>query len=177
MKLPPQAGQALPGAGAIMAALDVAAGRSRVVDGAVRDALIGLQVSDVDLATRLQPGEVVERLEAAGLKAVPTGIDHGTITAVAPDFVMEVTTLRRDVSTDGRRATVAFTDDWREDAARRAFTFNALSANPVTGAIFAYFGGLEDRSEEHTSELQSLMRISYAVFCLNKKKQIIITTN
>src|SRR3546814_12933683 len=72
------------------------------------------------------------RLEAAGLKAVPTGIDHGTITAVAPDFVMEVTTLRRDVSTDGRRATVAFTDDWREDAARRDFTFNALSANPVT---------------------------------------------
>src|SRR3546814_4446416 len=81
MKLPPQAWQALPGAGAIMAALDVAAGTSRVVGGAVRDALIGLQVSDVDLATRLQPGEVVERLEAAGLKAVPTGIDHGTITA------------------------------------------------------------------------------------------------
>src|SRR3546814_14241069 len=115
MKLPPQAWQALPGAGAIMAALDVAAGTSRVVGGAVRDALIGLQVSDVDLATRLQPGEVVERLEAAGLKAVPTGIDHGTITAVAPDFVMEVTTLRRDVSTDGRRATVAFTVAWRGD--------------------------------------------------------------
>lgn len=149
MKLPPQAWQALPGAGAIMAALDVAAGTSRVVGGAVRDALIGLQVSDVDLATRLQPGEVVERLEAAGLKAVPTGIDHGTITAVAPDFVMEVTTLRRDVSTDGRRATVAFTDDWREDAARRDFTFNALSANPVIGEIFDYFGGLEDLRRHH----------------------------
>src|SRR3546814_6257574 len=129
MKLPPQAWQALPGAGAIMAARDVAAGTSRGVGGAVRDALIGLQVSDVDLATRLQPGEVVERLEAAGLKAVPTGIDHGTITAVAPDFVMEVTTLRRDVSTDGRRATVAFTDDWREAAARRELDRNSTRLN------------------------------------------------
>src|SRR3546814_1402510 len=146
-----------------MAGRGVAAGTWRGVGGAGRDAWIGREVSDVDLATRIQPGEVVERLEAAGLKAVPTGIDHGTITAVAPDIVMEVTTLRRDVSTDGRRATVAYTDDWREDAARRDFTFNALSANPVDGEIF-------DRSEEHTSELQSLMRISYAVFCLKTKQ-------
>src|SRR3546814_14632780 len=109
MKLPPQAWQALPGAGAIMAALDVAAGTSRVVGSAVRDALIGLQVSDVDLAIRLQPGEVVERLEAAGLKAVPMGISHGTLTGVAIDFVMELNTLSSPVSTYGRGRTVCFT--------------------------------------------------------------------
>lgn len=149
MRLPPQPWQALPGARAIMRALDAEGGQTRVVGGAVRDALLGIGVSDVDFATRLVPAEVVERLEAAGLKAVPTGIDHGTVTAVAPDMAIEVTTLRRDVSTDGRRATVAYTDDWREDAARRDFTFNALSANPVDGAVFDYFGGLEDLRRHH----------------------------
>src|SRR3546814_14859248 len=120
MKPPPQAWQALPGAGAIMAALDVAAGTSRVVGGAVRDALIGLQVSDVDLATRLQPGEVVERLEAAGLKAVPTGIDHGPITAVAPDLAMAVTRQRRAVPTAVRRATGALTYHCLAEGAHRS---------------------------------------------------------
>jgi poly(A) polymerase len=119
-------------------------GLTRYVGGAVRDDLLGLPVSDVDLATRLRPAEVVERLEKAKIKAVPTGIDHGTITAVSDGHTFEITTLRRDVSTDGRRATVAFTGDWKEDAARRDFTINALSADPATGEIFDYFGGLDD---------------------------------
>jgi len=119
-------------------------GLVRYVGGAVRDALLGLPVSDLDLATALLPDEVSRRVKAAGFKAVPTGIAHGTITAVLPSGPVEVTTLRRDVSTDGRRATVAFTDDWREDAARRDFTINALSADPVSGEVHDYFGGLDD---------------------------------
>lgn len=119
-------------------------GNARIVGGAVRDTLLGIETSDVDLATPHDPREVMTRLEAAGIKAVPTGIEHGTITAVSSDEVYEVTTLRRDVSTDGRRATVAFTDDWREDAARRDFTFNALYADPASGQLFDYFGGIAD---------------------------------
>ncbi|MEO5772821.1 MAG: CCA tRNA nucleotidyltransferase [Sphingomicrobium sp.] len=133
-----------PGMAKLLDALGANEGLSRYVGGAVRDELLGLQGSDVDLATRLHPQEVVRRLEAAGIKAVPTGIEHGTITAVSKSQVVEVTTLRRDVSTDGRRATVAFTDDWKEDAARRDFTINALSADPLSGEIFDYFGGLAD---------------------------------
>lgn len=119
-------------------------GLTRYVGGAIRDDLLDLPVSDVDLATRIQPPEVVQRLEKARIKAAPTGIEHGTVTAVSDGHPYEVTTLRRDVSTDGRRATVAFTDDWEEDAARRDFTINALSADVGTGEIFDYFGGLED---------------------------------
>jgi poly(A) polymerase len=128
----------------LLAALDAKGGSTRFVGGCVRDALLGLEQSDVDLATRLTPDEVVKRLEAAHIKAVPTGIAHGTITAVAAGTPVEVTTLRRDVSTDGRRATVAFTDDWTADAARRDFTINALSADPLSGEVFDYFGGLDD---------------------------------
>lgn len=116
----------------------------RAVGGAVRDTLAGLPVSDVDLATRWLPKEVVERLQSVGIKAVPTGIAHGTITAVADGKVYEVTTLRRDVSTDGRHATVAFTNDWAEDAARRDFTINALYANPLSGEVYDPTGGLAD---------------------------------
>jgi poly(A) polymerase len=141
MKLPSQPWMAREGTQRI---LDALAGETRVVGGAVRDGLLGLTVSDVDLATRLRPEEVISRLESAGLKAVPTGIAHGTVTAVADDSVIEVTTLRRDVTTDGRHATVAFSDDWREDAARRDFTINALYADPATGELFDYFGGLDD---------------------------------
>lgn len=119
----------------------------RVVGGAVRDTLLGLPVADLDLATRLSPDTVVARLKAADMRAVPTGIAHGTVTAILPSGPVEVTTLRRDVSTDGRHATVAFTDDWREDAARRDFTMNALYADPVTGIVFDYFGGLADLAE------------------------------
>jgi poly(A) polymerase len=128
----------------LLAALGVDEQLTRYVGGAVRDDLLGLPVSDVDLATRLPPDEVIRRLEKAKIKAVPTGIDHGTVTAVSDGRPFEVTTLRRDVSTDGRRATVAFTDDWQEDAARRDFTINALSADPLTGELFDYFGGLDD---------------------------------
>ena len=124
-------------------------GNARFVGGAVRDTLLGLPVTDIDVATPLAPKRVVELLESAGIKAVPTGIAHGTITAVSSGTVVEVTTLRRDVSTDGRRATVAFTDDWREDAARRDFTINALYADPKTGEIFDYFGGLADLEARH----------------------------
>ncbi|WP_442681454.1 CCA tRNA nucleotidyltransferase [Sphingomonas sp. ASY06-1R] len=125
-------------------ALGEAEGLVRFVGGAVRDTLLRLPVSDLDLATSLRPDEVSARIRAAGFKAVPTGIAHGTVTAVLTSGPVEVTTLRRDVSTDGRRATVAFTDDWREDAARRDFTINALSAAPTTGQIFDYFGGVAD---------------------------------
>jgi len=128
----------------LLEALGADEGLTRYVGGAVRDELLKLPVSDIDLATRIRPDEVVARLEAAGIKAVPTGIAHGTVTAVSDGQPVEVTSLRRDVSTDGRRATVAFTDDWTEDAARRDFTLNALSADPASGAIFDYFGGLDD---------------------------------
>lgn len=128
----------------ILDALESAQGMTRYVGGAVRDDLLGLPVSDIDFATRLRPEEVVDKLEAARIKAVPTGIEHGTITAVADGQPAEVTTLRADVSTDGRRATVAFTDDWMADASRRDFTINALYADPQSGEVHDYFGGLED---------------------------------
>jgi poly(A) polymerase len=133
----------------LLAALGAEEGLTRYVGGAVRDDLLDLPVSDVDLATRLEPGKVVERLEAAKIKAVPTGIDHGTVTAVSDGHPYEVTTLRRDVTTDGRRATVAFTSDWEEDAARRDFTINALSADPRTGEVYDYFGGVDDLLARH----------------------------
>ena len=141
MILPPADWMDRRGLAALIAALD---GRARFVGGAVRDTLLGLEVKDIDVATPLLPEDVIERLTAASIKVVPTGIAHGTVTAVLPDGPVEITTLRRDVSTDGRRATVAFSDDWQEDAARRDFTINALSANPQTFEVFDYFGGLED---------------------------------
>ena len=133
----------------LLNALGAKEGLTRYVGGAVRDDLLDLPVSDVDLATRLEPPEVVRRLEAAKIKAVPTGIDHGTVTAVSDGHPYEVTTLRRDVETDGRRATVAFTSDWEEDAARRDFTINALFADPQTGEVFDYFGGADDLTNRH----------------------------
>jgi len=129
------------GLSALIAALD---GNARYVGGAVRDTLLGQEVKDVDIATPLLPANVMERLRAADIKVIPTGIEHGTVTAVLPDGPVEITTLRRDVSTDGRRATVAFSDDWKEDAARRDFTINALFADPETLAVFDYNGGLAD---------------------------------
>jgi poly(A) polymerase len=128
----------------VLDALGAGKGLTRYVGGAVRDDLLHLPFSDVDLATRLRPEEVVERLEAAKIRAVPTGIDHGTVTAVSSGHPIEITSLRRDVATDGRRATIAFTDDWMEDAARRDFTINALSADPATGEVYDYFGGVDD---------------------------------
>ena len=132
------------GMGRMLDALGAGEGLTRYVGGAIRDDLLGIEGDDIDLATRIPPDAVMERLRKAKIKAVPTGIDHGTITAVSGGHPYEVTTLRRDVTTDGRRATVAFTDDWKEDAARRDFTINALSADPLSGEIFDYFGGLDD---------------------------------
>jgi len=123
----------------LMAAL----GEARFVGGAVRNALLGQPVGDVDIATPLPPAEVCTRLERAGVKWVPTGIEHGTITAVVSGKPFEVTTLRRDVETDGRRAVVAFTADWAEDAKRRDFTVNALYA-AADGEVFDFVGGLDD---------------------------------
>ncbi len=141
MKLPSADWTERRGLAALIAALE---GRARFVGGAVRDSLLRVAVKDVDIATPLLPEDVMERLTAASIKVIPTGIDHGTVTAVLPDGPVEITTLRRDVSTDGRRATVAFSEDWQEDAARRDFTINALSADPETLEIFDYFGGLDD---------------------------------
>jgi poly(A) polymerase len=127
---------------AVVAALG--ADNLRWVGGAVRDTLLGDPVGDIDAATILEPAEVMQRLRSAGIRVVPTGIDHGTVTAVLSGGPVEITTLRQDVSTDGRRATVAFATDWREDAARRDFTINALYAHPQTLDISDWFGGLAD---------------------------------
>jgi poly(A) polymerase len=145
MKLEPAPWQQAAGMDRLFEALGAAESATRFVGGCVRDTLLGLAVSDVDLATRLKPAEVMKRLKQAGLKAIPTGLAHGTVTALLDDGApVEITTLRRDVATDGRRATIAYTDDWRADAARRDFTINALSADPATLDLFDYFGGLAD---------------------------------
>ena len=144
MELNPDSWLERPGIRRLLAALDAEHGQARFVGGAVRDALLGLDSQDLDLATTFAPADVIARLEGAGIKAVPTGFEHGTITAVSSGTVVEVTTLRCDVSTDGRRATVAFTDNWQADAARRDFTINALYADPATGQVHDYFGGEAD---------------------------------
>src|SRR6266702_929169 len=124
-------------------ALTAQGDEARFVGGCVRDSLLGRPINDIDIATPLVPERVMALLEAAGLKAVPTGIEHGTVTAVADHQPVEVTTLRRDVETFGRQARVAFTDDWRADAARRDLTINALSC-ALDGIVHDYFHGLDD---------------------------------
>ena len=126
-----------------MAALGGDEDCARFVGGAVRNALLGVPVIDVDIATQFTPDDVVRRLHAAKLRAVATGIEHGTVTAIADGTAFEVTSLRRDVETFGRRAVVAFTTEWTEDALRRDFTINALYAS-ADGNLFDYFNGLED---------------------------------
>jgi poly(A) polymerase len=122
---------------AVMDALEAAGGAdcARYVGGCVRNTLLGQPVSDIDIATRLTPDQVTAALVAAKLKAVPTGVEHGTVTAVSGGKPFEITTLRRDVATDGRRAVVAFSEDWAEDAQRRDFTLNSLYAQR-DGTIF-----------------------------------------
>ena len=127
----------------LVAALADGGSDVRFVGGAVRDALIGWPVRDIDVATPLPPDIVTLRLERAGLRVLPTGLKHGTVTAICGARNIEVTTLRRDVTTDGRWALVAFTDDWLVDAGRRDLTFNALSARP-DGTVFDYFEGRKD---------------------------------
>lgn len=128
---------------AVFAALNSDGCEARAVGGAVRNALMGLGVTDVDLAATAPPGKVMELARRAGLKAVPTGIDHGTVTVIAGHHPFEVTTLRQDVETYGRRAKVAFTGDWTEDARRRDFTMNALYAG-ADGAVYDPLGGYAD---------------------------------
>ena len=123
--------------------LNADGGEGRVVGGAVRNSLMGLPVADIDIATTLLPEAVVERAAAAGIKAVPTGIAHGTVTLVIDGKPFEITTLRRDVETDGRRARVAFSEDWQADAERRDLTINALYAS-VDGEVLDLVGGLAD---------------------------------
>jgi len=142
-QLSPQPWMAWPETRAVIAALQADGQAVRFVGGCVRDALLKRPVKDIDIATPDPPETVVALLEAAGLKAVPTGIAHGTITAVAGGRPFEVTTLREDVETYGRHAAVRWSADWRADAARRDFTINAMSARPEDGAVFDYFDGLE----------------------------------
>ncbi|MCC2975281.1 CCA tRNA nucleotidyltransferase [Sphingomonas sp. PL-96] len=144
LTLPTADWQARAGLSELARALGGDLGEARYVGGAVRDTLLGLPVADLDVATAHGPQSVLARLKEAGIRAVPTGLQHGTITAVLESGPVEVTTLRRDVATDGRHATVAFTDDWREDAARRDFTMNALYADMATGRVTDYFEGVAD---------------------------------
>lgn len=129
---------------AIFAALDGAMRRTRAVGGIVRDTIMGLShVGDIDMATELLPDEVIERARAAGISSYPTGIEHGTITLKLGETLVEVTTLRRDVETDGRRAVVAFGTDWREDAGRRDFRLNALYC-AADGTLYDPLDGADD---------------------------------
>jgi poly(A) polymerase len=128
---------------AVVGALRADGAEVRFVGGCVRDAVVGRAIKDIDLATPDPPETVIALLKRAGLKAVPTGIEHGTVTAVAEGQPFEVTTLRRDVESYGRHAKVEFTDDWRADAARRDLTFNAMSLSP-DGTLHDYFGGYDD---------------------------------
>ncbi|MEQ8355121.1 MAG: CCA tRNA nucleotidyltransferase [Kiloniellaceae bacterium] len=142
-RLEPQPWMTAPETRAVVAALCAAGAEIRFVGGCVRDALAGRPVKDVDLATPDTPETVTTLLRAAGIKAVPTGLDHGTVTAVAGRRPFEITTLREDVETDGRHAKVAYTDDWQADAARRDLTFNAMSCSP-DGRLYDPFGGRAD---------------------------------
>jgi poly(A) polymerase len=139
LRLAPPAFLAEPALAAVLSALPEA----RVVGGAVRDTLAGRPTGEIDLATPRTPEDVGKALQAAGIRTVPTGVEHGTVTGVVAGQGFEITTLRRDVETDGRHAVVAFTDDWRADAARRDFTINAMSMTR-TGEVFDYFGGISD---------------------------------
>jgi tRNA nucleotidyltransferase/poly(A) polymerase len=127
----------------VFAALSKEGVTTRVVGGAVRNTLLGLPVSEIDLATTALPERVMALAKSAGLKAVPTGIEHGTVTVIADNVPFEVTTLRRDVETYGRHATVAFTENWEEDAKRRDFTLNALYAD-ADGTVFDPLDGYGD---------------------------------
>jgi len=139
-RLPADSWIAWPACRRLIAALQ---GRGRFVGGAVRDTLLGRPVNDIDLTTPWRPDQTMMLLQQAGIKVVPTGIDHGTVTAVIDHHGFEVTTLRRDVESHGRHATVAFTEDWAEDAARRDLTINALYADG-DGTVFDPVGGLGD---------------------------------
>ncbi|AXW84368.1 CCA tRNA nucleotidyltransferase [Anaplasma marginale] len=132
-----------PGVVRIVEAIEGARGNARLVGGCVRDSVLGRDTTDIDLATDLVPEMVIQALGSAGIKTIPTGIKHGTVTAVVAGVPYEITTLRRDLECDGRHAAVAFTNSWMEDASRRDFTFNALYCDK-SGKIYDYFSGMQD---------------------------------
>src|SRR5436190_7734985 len=146
-KIPPQPWMIAPPTRAVIAALADAGIAARFVGGCVRDALLARPIADIDIATPARPEAVVAALEKARIKAVPTGIEHGTVTAIVdapePPRHFEITSLRRDVETYGRRARVAFDADWAEDAARRDFTINAIYLDP-NGTLHDPVGGIAD---------------------------------
>ena len=143
LRLPDAGWLGAPALARVLSILNGDGEEARVVGGAARNALMGLPLSDIDIATTAQPDEVVRRATADGLKTVPTGIDHGTVTLVVGGMPFEVTTLRRDVETFGRKAKVAFGRDWKVDAERRDFTMNALSIS-LDGTVHDYVDGLAD---------------------------------
>ena len=142
-RIAPQPWMVEPATCAVLAALSAGGVEARFVGGSVRDALLGKRIGDIDIATPASPERVIELLEKAGIKVVPTGLAHGTVTAVVPPRHFEITTLRRDVETYGRRARVAFDADWAADAARRDFTINAIFLTP-DGTLHDPVGGLVD---------------------------------
>lgn len=142
-KLPPQSWMSADAAKQVIAALTAKGADVRFVGGCVRDAVLKRSIKDIDIGTPDPPETVIALLENSGIRVIPTGIDHGTVTALTGDMQFEITTLRLDLATDGRRAKVAYTDDWIADAARRDFTINALSCTP-DGDIYDPFGGLAD---------------------------------
>ncbi|WP_409515215.1 CCA tRNA nucleotidyltransferase, partial [Brevundimonas sp.] len=151
---------------AVMTALETAGGTgcARFVGGCVRNSLLDQPVDDIDIATRLTPDQTMAALKAAGLKAVPTGVEHGTVTGVSERRPYEITTLRRDVETDGRRAVVAFTQDWAQDAARRDFRLNALYADAAGQVFDPTGGGLADAAAGRivfVGEAQTRIREDY----------------
>ena len=143
-KIPVQAWMEKPSTQTVMNALQSDGRDARFVGGCVRDSLIGRsEISNIDIATPIEPDGVIALLEQAGLRAIPTGLEHGTITAVFEGEVFEITTLRRDIDTDGRHAKIAFSDNWLTDAQRRDFTINAIYCD-VKGALYDPLGGSKD---------------------------------
>src|SRR6201982_1030846 len=142
-RIVPQPWMVEPATRAVLAALSAGGAEARFVGGSVRDARLGKQIGDIDIATPAPPERIIELLEKSGIQAVPTGLAHGTVTAVVPPRHFEITTLRRDVETYGRRARVAFDADWAADAARRDFTINAIFLDP-DGTVHDPVGGLAD---------------------------------
>ncbi|KFB09465.1 CCA tRNA nucleotidyltransferase [Nitratireductor basaltis] len=147
----------------LLGALNEGEEEARIAGGAVRNTLLGQDVTDIDIATTTTPDETIRRAEAAGFKAIPTGYEHGTITVVADGKPFEVTTLRADVETNGRHAVVAFGRDWQQDANRRDFTINALYAD-AEGKVYDLVGGLkdlEDRNLRFIGEAEERIREDY----------------
>jgi len=121
----------------------LAHGEARFIGGCVRDAILGIEFTDIDIATNLLPDEVTQILESVGIKVIPTGIKHGTVTALVDNKSFEITTLRQDIACNGRHAEVSFTDSWQIDSARRDFTINSLSSS-FDGVLYDYHNGIDD---------------------------------